>query len=62
MQKTRNMKKPYLAPVVEIEKTESENILASSGVYSDDNENDIGYGGIDENGEMIPGSRFFLME
>ena len=56
------MKKPYLAPVVEIEKTESENILASSGVYSDDNENDIGYGGIDENGEMIPGSRFFLME
>ncbi len=56
------MKKPYLAPIVEIEKTESEVILASSGVYSDDNENDIGYGGIDENGEMIPGSRFFLME
>ena len=44
------MKKKYISPRVKQEVVEDCTILASSGVFGDD----IGYGGIDYNGDMDP--------
>ena len=48
------MKRTYICPTVSVEDaTVATNILAASGVKSDDL--GIGYGGVDSDGEQTPG-------
>ena len=49
------MKTLYITPSVEILELSAENMIATSGVHSD--EYDIGYGGVDEDGKLTPSSR-----
>lgn len=48
------MKTIYITPSMEILELSVENMIATSGVYSD---NGIGYGGVDEEGTLTPSSR-----
>lgn len=48
------MKAKYITPGMEIEELSVENMIATSGVTSD---NGIGYGGVDEDGSLTPSSR-----
>lgn len=45
-----NMKTQYITPSMEIQEISIEKMIATSGVYSDE----IGYGGIDEDGTITP--------
>lgn len=47
------MKTLYITPSVEILELSTENMIATSGVTSD---NGIGYGGVDEDGSLTPSS------
>ncbi len=54
------MKKTYITPQTEIEVAEPMQLLADSGVTGSLNDNlEIDYGGIDENGEMNPSANNF---
>ena len=46
------MKTKYIAPCMEIQEIIVEKMIATSGVYG----NGIGYGGIDEDGIIVPSS------
>lgn len=46
-------KKTYLSPFIIITKVETVGFFCKSGVQN----NDIPYGGIDDNGTLVPGSR-----
>ena len=48
------MKKKYIIPSTSIMQAEVEQILATSGVISNSNDINIGYGGIDEDGDLDP--------
>ena len=48
------MKKTYIIPSTCIMQAQSEQILAGSGVISSSNDINIGYGGIDDDGEQDP--------
>lgn len=49
------MKKTYLNPSIEVEQAQAEQMLASStGVISNNNDINIGYGGVDTEGEQDP--------
>lgn len=47
------MKTLYITPSVEILELSAENMIATSGVYSDG----IGYGGVDEDGTIVPSAK-----
>ncbi len=47
------MKTAYITPGMEIQEFSVENMVATSGVTSD---NGIGYGGVDEDGSLTPSS------
>ena len=51
------MKKTYTTPIIDVSAMTADDILtvASHGIFSDNDE--IGYGGIDEDGTKVPGSR-----
>ena len=48
------MRKTYIMPSIRMVECESEELLDASGVYS---EQGIGYGGVDEDGEIEADSR-----
>lgn len=50
-------KKTYISPDVSITIVQTVGFLCNSGVSSDDQDIDIPYGGIDEEGELTPGAR-----
>lgn len=53
------MKKMYLTPVTEIANAQPTRLLAASGVTGQLNDNlEIGYGGVDEEGEKDPSANF----
>ena len=52
------MKKAYMKPRVKILPVSSDELLAGS-VTADINGDTIGYGGVDENGELDPGAKAF---
>ncbi len=49
------MKAKYITPDMEIQELSVESMIAASGVTND--EYDIGYGGVDEDGSLTPSSR-----
>ena len=51
------MKKVYFAPQTEILEYMTEEMIAASGVTTDDETFDIGFGGIDIEGDLDPESR-----
>lgn len=48
------MKKTYIIPCTSVSLAQSEQILASSGVISNSNDINIGFGGVDTNGDQDP--------
>ena len=48
------MKKTYLNPSIEVEHAQAEQMLASSGVISNNNDINISYGGVDSDGGQNP--------
>lgn len=51
------MKKTYIAPIIEIEEAETQQLLAGSGVIGKMGEtSEIGWGGVDEDGSLDPSS------
>lgn len=48
------MKKTYIIPCLNLMQAQAEQILASSGVTSNSNNVNIGYGGVDEDGDIDP--------
>lgn len=48
------MKKIYIIPCTSVSLAQPEQILASSGVISNSNDINIGFGGIDDDGEQDP--------
>lgn len=52
------MKKTYIIPLVALHKFEVEKPLAASGVTTHQEDIDIDYGGVDENGEKEADSRY----
>lgn len=48
------VKKIYIIPCTSVSLAQPEQILASSGVISNSNDINIGFGGIDDDGEQDP--------
>lgn len=53
------MKQTYLSPAAFVEEMEPETVVCTSGVVSDPDTPGIGidYGGVDEDGTMVPSAR-----
>ena len=51
------MKKTYIIPLVALHEYEVEKPVAASGVTTHQDDIDIDYGGVDQNGEKDPESR-----
>lgn len=57
------MKKTYIIPVTEIEVIRMVTLQATSGVKGLMNDSlDIGYGGVDENGDLTPSANSYNQE
>lgn len=48
------VKKTYIIPCTSVSLAQPEQILASSGVISNSNDINIGFGGVDTNGDQDP--------
>ena len=53
------MKKQYIAPMIETDRDEEQQMLCSSPISSDLG---IGYGGVDEEGELDPDARGYTFD
>ena len=51
------MKKTYIIPCLNLMQAQAEQMLASSGVISNSNDINIGYGGVDEDGDVEPDAK-----
>ena len=51
------MKKTYIIPCLNLMEAQAEQMLASSGVISNSNGINIGYGGVDQGGDVDPDAK-----